>query len=166
MLGLMEKIIPKAVVYYAPNQRNFAKYLLEAFEFVNSPQKSMTELFALYDKNIAIYKKNAHNPFNHVLENYIVHSFFAGIYPCHIPGTLMSNYFLFLALYKFFEFGLIAMTTVMCERFSIYDLLEFAERFCNRVDHATTFQQITFDYINDLQKQPLELITSLIDFGV
>lgn len=166
MLGLMEQIVPNAVVYFAPDQRNFAKYLLEAFEFVSSPTKSMTELFELYDKNIAIYKKNAHNPFNHVLENYIVHSFFAGIYPCHMPGTLLNNYLLFLALYKFFEFGVISMTAVMKERFSIYDLLEFAERFCNRIDHATSFQQITLDYIISLQKQPLELMTSLIDFEI
>ena len=166
MLALMDRIFSKAVVYYAPDQRNFAKYLLQAFDFIGNKNKTLPELLALYDKNIAIYKKNAHEPFNHVLENYLVHSFFAGIYPCHMPGSLLSNYFLFLTLYKFFEIGLISMTAAMQERFSIYDLLEFAERFCNRIDHSTAFQQITLNYISSLQKWPLELIKSLIDFEV
>ena len=166
MLALMDRIFPKAVIYYAPDQRNFAKYLLQAFNFIENKTKTLSELSELYNKNVAIYKKNAHEPFNHVLENYLVHSFFAGIYPCHMPGSLLSNYFLFLALYKFFEIGLISMTAVMQERFSIYDLLEFAERFCNRIDHSTAFQQITLDYLSSLQKWPLELIKSLIDFEV
>ena len=166
MFALIDRIFPKGVTYYSPNQRHFAKYPLMAFDFVDKHDKKLAELFALYDKNVGIYKKIAHDPFNHVLENYLMHSFFAGIYPCHVQGTLMINYFLFLTLYKFFEFGLMSMAAVMNERFSIYDLLELAERFCNRVDHSNVFAQATLDYIVKPQQWPLELMQSLIDFEV
>ena len=78
----------------------------------------------------------------------------------------MNNDFLFLTLYKFFEFGLISMAAVMKERFSIYDLLEFAERFCNRVDHSNLFAQLTLNNLAKPQQWPLELMQSLIDFEV
>lgn len=166
MFELAEKIFSKAVVYFSTEQRNFTKYVAEAFEFIDETNKPLPELFRLYDNNIKIYKKIALDPFNHVLENYLVHSFFGGIFPCHMSGSLMRNYLLFLTLFKFFEFGLISMTAVMKEKFSIDDLLEFVERFSKRVDHATKFQQIILDYIINFEEYPLEVMTSLIDFAI
>ena len=167
MFGLMDKIFAKAVAYYSPDQRNFAKYIPKAFGFsLEEPSKPLPVLFEIYEKIIEEYKKRAYGPFNHVLENYVVHSFFAGTYPCHVQGGVMNNYFLYLTLYKFFELGLISMIAVEGDKFTIYDLLEFVGRFSHRIDHGTSFRQITLDYISKLQQWPEELLTTLVDLSV
>ncbi|MBR1396262.1 MAG: flagellin lysine-N-methylase [Selenomonadaceae bacterium] len=166
MFALADKIFSKAVVYYSTKQRNFVQYVLKAFKFEGSTTKSLADVSKLYDKNIELYKEHLYRPLEYVMENYIVHNFFAGIYPCHIPDTLMNNYFLFLTLYKFFEFGLMSMTAVMGEELSIDDIIEFVGRFSNRIDHATQFAQITLDYISTFEQWPLELLSSLIDGNV
>ena len=162
MVELMKRLMAEAIVYYSDEQRIFTQYPIEAFQ-LETPFDTWDEVVALYQKNIAAYKKFVLEPFGHIVENYIVHSFFAGLYPCHVPITLMNNYFLFLALIKVFEFGLISMAAVLREDFKPDDLLEFIERFANRLDHASLFTQLTLDFITDRVREPLALMSALLD---
>lgn len=164
MFGLLARLSPEAIVYYSETQRVFTAYPYEAFPIDRSTKWDQIE--AMYEKGCAAYKTHVLDRFGHVVENYLVHSFFAGLYPCHAPVTLLNNYLLFLTLWKLFEFGLISMATVMGEKFSLDDLLEFIERFANRVDHASLFQQITLDYITDALAEPNAFLSSLVDDGI
>ena len=117
----------------------------------------------VYDGIAAAYKKFVLEPYGNVIEKYAAHSFFAGLYPCHAPLTLLNNYFLFLTLWKLFEFGAMSMAAVLREKLTLADLLEFIERMSNRVDHASLFQQITLDFITDKVAEPNELLSALVD---
>ena len=162
MFGLLDLLNKKAIVYYSPTQRVFVTYPIEAFQS-DETITTWEQMSAVYDENIAAYKKYVLEPFGHVVENYLVHSFFAGIYPCHAPVTLLNNYFLFLTLWKLFEFGLISMAAVLKEKFTLEDLLEFIERFANRVDHSSLFTQITLDFISGEVSSPNEFLSGLVD---
>ena len=162
VVELMQKLFQDAVVYYSDKQRVFTQYPIDAFH-LTEPFDTWEDVIALYNQNIDAYQKFVMQPFGNVVENYLVHSFFAGLYPCHAPITLFNNYFLFLSLFKVFEFGLISMAAVLREKFSIDDLLEFIERFANRVDHASLFTQITLDFITDKVSEPLNLMSALLD---
>ena len=146
MFGLLDLLSKKAIVYYSSNQRVFATYPVEAFAS-DEPITTWDQMSVVYERNIEAYRRYVLEPFGHVVENYLVHSFFAGIYPCHAPVTLLNNYFLFMTLWKLFEFGSISMATVLKDRFTLDDLLEFIERFAGRLDHAPLFTQITLDFI-------------------
>ena len=165
MVEMMQRLMKDAIVYYSKNQRVFTQYPIEAFR-LDTPFDTWDEVVALYNENIDAYKKFVREPFGHVIDNYIVHSFFAGLYPCHVPITLLNNYFLFLALIKVFEFGLISMAAVLREQFTPNDLLEFIERFSNRIDHASLFTQIALDFITDKVAKPLDLMSTLLDNGI
>ena len=162
MVNMMQRLLKDAVVYYSDKQRVFTQYPLAAFR-LDTPFDTWDDVTALYNENVDAYKKFVLEPFGHVVEKYIVHSFFAGLYPCHAPITLLNNYFLFLALIKISEFGLISMAAVLREHFTLNDLLEFIERFSNRIDHASLFTQITLDFITDKVAKPLDLMSALID---
>ena len=163
MFGLLARLGEKAIVYYSPTQRVFSTYPVEAFASEAQPIKTWNQLSVVYERNIAAYKEYVLEPFGHVIENYLVHSFFAGIYPCHAPVTLLNNYFLFLTLFKLFEFGLISMAEVLKDKFTLDDLLEFIERFANRVDHASLFTQITLDVISGEVSDPNAFLSGLTD---
>ena len=165
MFGLLNALLGKAIVYYSPEQRVFATYPVEAFTSTQMIT-SWDKMREVYEENIAAYKKFVLKPFGHVVENYLVHSFFAGIYPCHAPVTLLNNYFLFMTLFKLFEFGLISMAAVLKEKFTLDDLLEFIERFANRLDHASLFTQIALDFIADEVSDPSAFISGLIDDNI
>lgn len=163
MIELIRRLIEqKAIAYYSPDQRVFTGYPVEAFR-LNENVLSMAQFASLYEENLGAYREFVLKPFGHVIENYLVHSFFAGIYPCHAPITLLNNYFLFLTLFKLFEFGLISMAAVERENFSLDDLLEFIERFSNRTDHASMFTQIALDFIADQVSDPIRFMSTLID---
>lgn len=162
MFGLLDRLNERAIVYYSPTQRVFSAYPIEAFR-AEETITSWDQMRAVYEKNAAAYKKFALEPFGRVIEKYAAHSFFAGLYPCHAPLTLLNNYFLYLTLWKLFEFGAMSMAAVLRENFTLDDLLEFIERMSNRVDHASLFQQITLDFITDKVSEPNELLAALID---
>ena len=162
MFGLLDRLNERAIVYYSPTQRVFATYPIEAFR-ADSTITTWAQMAAVYARNAAAYKKFVLERFGHVIEKYAAHSFFAGLYPCHAPLTLLNNYFLYLTLWKLFEFGVMSMAAVLKENFTLDDLMEFIERFSNRVDHASLFQQITLDYITDKVGAPNELLSALID---
>ncbi|MBQ9479322.1 MAG: flagellin lysine-N-methylase [Selenomonadaceae bacterium] len=165
MFGLLETLNAKAIVYYSPTQRVFVNYPIQAFQ-TDETITTWQQMATVYDRNVEAYREHVLKRFGHVVENYLVHSFFAGIYPCHAPMTLLNNYLLFLTLWKFFEFGLISMATVMGEKFSLDDLLEFIERFANRLDHASLFHQLTLDFITEELSEPIEFLSGLVDDGV
>ena len=149
MFDLLSQLDGRAIAYYSSTQRVFTT--------------SWAQMAAVYARNAAAYKKFVLERFGHVIEKYAAHSFFAGLYPCHAPLTLLNNYFLYLTFWKLFEFGVMSMAAVLRERFTLGDLLEFIERMSNRVDHASLFQQITLDFITDKVGEPNELLSALID---
>lgn len=162
MFDLLSRLDGRAIAYYSPTQRVFTTYPIEAFR-ADQPITSWAQMRVVYDGIAAAYKKFALEPFGRVIEKYAAHSFFAGLYPCHAPLTLLNNYFLFLMLWKLFEFGAMSMAAVMREKFMLDDLMEFIERMSNRVDHASLFQQITLDFITDKVSEPNELLSALVD---
>lgn len=164
MFQLMEKLFGTAIIYYSTEQRNFAKYVPLAFGMTEKISKPAYEILRLYDENFAAYEKFVKKPYPQLMENYLVHNFIAGLYPCRVQGSLMQNYFLFATLYKFFEFGLICMAGVERENLTLEDILEFAGRFSHRLDHGNKFQQLTLNYIQKLLPYTNEFFNSLIDF--
>ena len=165
MFGLLDRLSGKAIVYYSPTQRVFVDYPIKAFATVE-PIRSWEQMSTVYDRNVEAYKKFALEKYGRVIEKYAAHSFLAGLYPCHAPLTLMNNYFLYLTLWKLFEFGVMSMAAVMREKFSLDDLLEFIERFSNRVDHASLFQQIALDFIADKVHEQYDFLSALIDVNL
>ena len=164
MFQLMEQLFGTAIIYYSTEQRNFAKYVPLAFEMTEKTSKPAEEILRLYDENFAAYDEFIRKPYPQLMENYLVHNFIAGLYPCRVQGNLMQNYFLFATLSKFFEFGLICMAGVERENLTLDDILEFVGRFSHRLDHGKKFQQITSDYIQRFLPYPTEFFKSLIDF--
>ena len=163
MFGLMEALFHDAMVYYSEEQRNFAQYVPQAFDLVENTSKSFDELFELYKKNFDVYQVLIGIPYAPILENYAVHIFFSGLYPCRIPASLTTNFLLFATLFKFFEFGLISMAAVLRENLRLDDIMEFIERFTNRIDHALLFQNITLDFLANFSQDTHELFSSLFD---
>ena len=164
MFRLMDELFGTAIIYYSTEQRNFAKYMPQAFGMTDAEKKPAEELLRLYDENFAAYDEFVRKKYPQFMENYFVHNFFAGLYPCRVQGNLVLNYFLFATLCKFFEFGLICMAGVERENLRLDDILEFAGRFSHRLDHGHKFQQIILDYIQKLLPYPLEFLNALIDF--
>ncbi len=164
MFGLLDALFQPAIVYFSEKQRNFAQYIPQAFGMTDQP-KALPELLKLYKRHIGSFERLIIGPWQHVLENYLVHEFFANFYPCRIPGSLMHNYFLFLTLYKFFEFDLICMTAVMGNEIQVKDILELIERMANRTDHASLYQEIVLGYLQDLEQDPVKLMGRLLDIS-
>ena len=162
MFDLLSQLDGRAIAYYSSTQRVFTTYPLEAFR-ADETIRTWDQMRRVYDGIAEAYKEFVLEPYGHVIEKYAAHSFLAGLYPCHAPLTLLNNYFLYLTLWKLFEFGVMSMAAVLRERFTLGDLLEFIERMSNRVDHASLFQQITLDLITDKVGEPNELLSALID---
>ena len=163
MFALLDALFEPAIVYFSEKQRNFAQYIPQAFHMTNDRPKAFSELLALYGKHRKQYERLIAKPYGHVLENYLVHVFFNNFYPCRVQGSLLHNYFLFLTLYKFFEFDLICMTGVMGEKVTLDDMLELVERMSNRTDHASIYQEIVLGYLKELEQNPPDLMGRLLD---
>lgn len=164
MFRLLDELFGTAIIYYSEEQRNFVQYIPQAFGVVEETSKSLEEGYRLYDENFAAYDEFVRKPYPQLMENYLAHSFFAGLYPCRLPGNLMFNYFLFAAIYKFFEFSLICMAGVLREKLTLDDILGLIGRFSFRIDHGALFQKVTLDYFQQLLSYPNELFNALIDF--
>ena len=126
--------------------------------------KSADEVLHLYEENFAAYDKFVRQRYPQLMENYFIHNFVAGLYPCRVQGKLMPNYFLFATICKFFEFGLICMAGVERENLRLEDILEFAGRFSHRMDHGWRFQHFIINYMQKLLPYPNEFFNALIDF--
>ena len=164
MFQLMDELFGTAIIYYSAEQRNFAKYVPQAFGMTEKTSRSAEEILRLYDENFAAYDEFVRKKYPQLMENYFVHNFFAGLYPCRVQGNLLTNYFLFATLCKFFEFGLICMAGVERENLRLEDILEFVARFSHRLDHGNKFQQFTLNYIQKLLLYPSEFFNALIDY--
>lgn len=164
MFRLMEELFGTAIIYYSAEQRNFAKYVPLAFGMTEKTSRPAEEILQLYDENFAAYDEFIRKPYPNLMENYFVHNFIAGLYPCRVQGNLLQNYFLFATICKFFEFGLICMAGVERENLTLEDILEFAGRFSHRVDHGRLFHQYISDYMQKLLPYPNEFFNALIDF--
>ena len=163
MFALLDALFEPAIVYFSEQQRNFAQYIPQAFRMTDNHPKAFSELLALYGKHRKQYERLIAKPYGHVLENYLVHVFFNNFYPCRVQGSLLHNYFLFLTLYKFFEFDLICMTGVMGEKVTLDDMLELIERMSNRTDHASIYQEIVLGYLKEPEQNPPDLMGRLLD---
>ena len=164
MFQLMDELFGTAIIYYSEEQRNFAKYVPQAFGMTEMTTRPAAEILNLYEENFTAYDKFIRQVYPQFMENYLVHNFVAGLYPCRVQGSLMLNYFLFATTCKFFEFGLICMAGVLRENLTLKDILEFAGRFSHRVDHGFRLQSFTMNYLEKLLPYPNELFNSLIDF--
>ena len=50
--------------------------------------------------------------FEYMLENYLVNDFFSHLYPFAYPGSILHNYYIFITLYRLFEFFLVCFATM------------------------------------------------------
>lgn len=164
MFQLMDELFGKAIIYYSEKQRNFARYVPQAFGMADRITKSSEEVLHLYEENFAAYDKFVRQRYPQFMENYFVHNFVAGLYPCRVQSSLTENYFLFATICKFFEFGLICMAGVERENLRLEDILEFAGRFSHRVDHGWRFQYFVINYVQKLLPYSNEFLNALIDF--
>ncbi len=164
MFRLTENLFTKATFYFSEEQRNFAQYVPQAFGLTEETSKSFDELFRLYDENLAALNEFVKKPYSQLVENYMVHTFFAGLYPCRIPGNLLVNFFLYATLYKFFEFVLMCMAGVLREKLTVDDIIEWIGRFSHRTDHGSLFQEVTLEFLEPFLPYPLGLFMSLTDF--
>ena len=165
MFTLTEAIFIKAVNYYSEEQRNFVQYVPQAFDMVEKSSQPTKKLLEMYEENFSAYDEFVRKKYPNFLENYLVHNFFSGLYPCRIPGgNLTLNYFVFMTLYKVFEFGLICMAGVLKENLTIEDILEYVGRFSHRIDHGTKFQDVVIDFLCKVLEYPTEYFSSMIDF--
>ncbi len=163
MFSLTEELFNNAVTYYSTRQRNFIQYVGQAFGMVDTVSKPPEEVEEIYEEIFSAYEKFVLEPYPTLLENYVVHNLFTGIYPCRIPGSLMQNWFFFVTLFKVFEFALMCMAGVLKENLTRQDIIDLAGRFAHRITHGHKFEIFTLEYLKKHWHYSTELFYTLID---
>ena len=162
---LAEKV-PLMIRSISFNAEKFIRLMHELFEKTfdekDSPfEKKVLETIAENARRTAD-KKNFLAEYSSFMENYLVNEWFKNIYPWKFEGSLVQNFFAFVAEYKLFE-SIIFFATRKVSSDKKY-LLETVSLFATKFDHTKDYRQKIFEHFKDTD-EPFSIMESLLEGG-
>ncbi|MBR1728608.1 MAG: flagellin lysine-N-methylase [Selenomonadaceae bacterium] len=134
---------------------------------------SITELVNTYKKYSSEREKflERHST---LFENYLVQEFFAGMYPCHVEGSIKHNYGVFLITYKVLELMAVARS-VMAKRLAksagieqlakeeeTKDLIKLISWFSVKIDHSKNYMNPISEWLKD-REDIIKIMRALLE---
>lgn len=141
LLELLDDLYGTAIVLADDEDIDYVPYIVKAFHLEGTGSKSLITLASLYSQGKEAVHKYICQPYDYMLENYLVQEFFGNLYPYKWEASISENHVVFVTVYRFME--LILMSILLCgEEIDEDTIVALAGRMAQRTNHAGLYGQL------------------------
>ena len=148
LLELLDDLYGTAIVLSADDDINYVPAIIRGFHLEDNKIKSLTELTDIYLRGQKIFKKNVLDRYEYMLEHYLVQEFFGNLYPYKWEADIITNYTIFLIVYRFMELIMLSMLLVG-QKVGEAEIIALVGRVAQRTNHADLYGRIILQKLNN-----------------